>query len=351
MNKKPVTRKASDAEVYETLSDATIFADLFNGAVFGGEQILNAGMLSPCNEKKQQIVRGRKKHSVILKRIRDNQKIAQFPDGQLAVILASENQRLVHYAMPVRNMMYDCMDYADQIKNYVKKHRDKKDLKAGAEFLSGLKKDEKLMPVLTIVFYYGEEAWDGPGCLHDMIDFPEKLLPLKEYFPNYKLNLVSSATVDYHNFKTGLCEVFELLSVADSKERMKEFLAQHEEHYGHLDGETCDLITKFLDIPVLEKKRSELTAEGEVDMCTAIREMIEEGRQEGRQEGEVYSSIIILRKLYQKNFQLNEIAELLEMPIQMVMKAVELISQAVPISNKEIADRVIKFRETSVKNF
>ena len=32
------------------------------------------------------------------------------------VILGIENQSHVHYAMPVKNMLYDAMEYANQVK-------------------------------------------------------------------------------------------------------------------------------------------------------------------------------------------------------------------------------------------
>lgn len=172
--------------------------------MFDGEQILKADMLSIHNEKKQQRMKNQKRKPLILMGVRDNQKLAAFPGTQFAVILSSENQRKVHYAMPVRNMLYDGMDYKHQIDNYTHKHRENKDWGGPAEFLSGLNKDEKLIPVLTIVLYYGDDPWNGPKCLHDMITFPPELLPWKDYFPDYKLNLVTCSTVDYRNSKTGL---------------------------------------------------------------------------------------------------------------------------------------------------
>ena len=50
----------------------------------------------------------------------------------------------------------------------------KKDLKESAEFLSGLKKMDLLSPVLNIVFYYGEEDWDGSLDLHGLLGIDGK---------------------------------------------------------------------------------------------------------------------------------------------------------------------------------
>ena len=46
------TLTAMDGRIYEVLSDNEIFADLFNGALFGGNQIIRPNMLAQENEKK-----------------------------------------------------------------------------------------------------------------------------------------------------------------------------------------------------------------------------------------------------------------------------------------------------------
>ena len=192
-------------------------------------------------------VQGRKK--VILKRLRDVQKSAELREGCLAVILAAEGQREIHFAMPVRSMLYDAVDYTGQVEQITKAHMKRKDLKKRPEYLSGLKKEDRLLPVITIVFYYGEDQeWDGPLSLHDMLEIPEELLPLMK-----------------------------------DKERMKAALAKNRGHYSCMDKKSGWILSKFLNIPELKKE----VREGEViDMCTAIEEMIQDGREEGVEQGE-----------------------------------------------------------------
>lgn len=64
--------------------------------------------------------------------------------------------------MPVREMVYDAMNYAGQVKALSDKHRKRKDYGDGAEFLSGLLREDRLAPVVTICFYYGTGKWEGP---------------------------------------------------------------------------------------------------------------------------------------------------------------------------------------------
>lgn len=166
---KGIVLTAMDDEIYEVLSDNEIFADLFNGALFGGNQIIRPDMLEQENEKKVMRVGKEGGRRVILRRIRDVQKLSGLRESCLAVVLAAEGQRNVHYAMPVRCMLYDAMDYTRQVERMVKKRREEGKLEKGAEYLSGMKREDRLLPVITIVFYYGEEqSWDGPLYLHDM---------------------------------------------------------------------------------------------------------------------------------------------------------------------------------------
>lgn len=243
MNETALT--AMDDEIYEVLSDNEIFADLFNGSLFGGNQIIRPDMLAQENEKK--ILRAGKEggRRIILRRIRDVQKLSLLGEGCLAVILAAEGQRTVHYAMPVRCMLYDGIDYTGQVERITKKRKED---------------------------------------LHDMLDIPPELEPWTECIQDYRINLVCSQTVNSFHFKTGLREVFELLPLLKDKEGMKNFLAVKKEEFMHLDAKKGWLVSRFLNVPPLKELKE--NEKGEVDMCTAIEEMMEEREELGIERGE-----------------------------------------------------------------
>lgn len=57
------------------------------------------------------------------------------------------------------------------------------------EFLSGFRKDDRLLPVVTVVIYFGAEEWDGPLSLHEMYsDCSEEIL---RYIMDYRVNLIT----------------------------------------------------------------------------------------------------------------------------------------------------------------
>lgn len=249
---------AYDAEIYEALQEPKIFADLFNGSLFDGQQLIREDMLEEENEKG--LVKAQDNHGnpAIIYRVRDNSKKGYFLENRLKVILAVENQRSVHYGMPVRNMMYDAIAYT---------------------------KEDRLSPLLTLVFYYGEDQdWDGPTSLHEMLQIPKDLESWKKYIPDYKINLVTSRTVKKENFHTSLREVFELLEVFSNREELEMLLREKEDHYKNLDGETSWLVEKFLDIPILKENQEKYRDErGKVNMCTAIRDMVKNGEKRGEE--------------------------------------------------------------------
>ena len=52
-----------------------------------------------------------------------------------------------------------------------------------------MKRTDKFIPIITIVIYYGEKAWDGEVSLQGMLDIPEDM---KAFINDYKMNLVEA---------------------------------------------------------------------------------------------------------------------------------------------------------------
>lgn len=139
-------------------------------------------------------------------------------DGKITVILVGvENQSEIHYAMPVKNLVYDALNYGSQVKEAARMHRENKDTKNSAEFLSGFKKTDKLTPIVTITIYWGTDDWDGPTTLFEMFDknVDQRLL---RYIPNYEIALISPNTVkDFSKFKSDLGLLLEVIKSSTDK--------------------------------------------------------------------------------------------------------------------------------------
>lgn len=161
------------------------------------------------------------------------------------------------------------------------------------EFLSGLRKGDKLIPIITAVVYLGEAPWDGPRCLHDMLDF--KSDALKNFVPDYKLNLISPADMkdeEFAKFHTDLGFAMEVIKHQSS---------DADEVIGRTNHRKIDRDTAlFLNSAVkLNLEYEEET--GGVDMCLAMEKkekrdrilgVIDYMRDEGKSENDIIVRIM-----------------------------------------------------------
>ena len=106
-----------DTKAKEFLSDNERFADLFNYYLFDGKQVIKAADLCERDTTKVLSIFGTDKKEVPKQKWRDLFKsvIIKTTEYGIFVLLGVENQSEIHYAMPVRNMIYDAMEYSSQI--------------------------------------------------------------------------------------------------------------------------------------------------------------------------------------------------------------------------------------------
>lgn len=95
------------------MEDESVFADAFNFFIYSGEQVLKPEALQELNTTELTTFIKNKDTSKSLnmteQKYRDVLKSAVFRycDDTVYAVLGVENQSEVHYAMPVRNMIYD----------------------------------------------------------------------------------------------------------------------------------------------------------------------------------------------------------------------------------------------------
>ena len=210
---------AQDAIGKRYLSDNAIFADAFNFLLYDGEPVIRPEELREADTTEIALPYGNNVR-LTLQKIRDLKRIwAAKQDRQAVyVLLCDELQGKVHYAMPVKDMLYDAIDYSKQVEDARRSYQKKDDsgefsfengdlrIKlTSEEFLSGFRKTDKLMPVITATVYFGADDWDGPLSLHEMMNVKdERLLSV---IPNYRVNLIAPARIkdtDFEKFNTDL---------------------------------------------------------------------------------------------------------------------------------------------------
>ena len=270
---------AKDAKAREFLSNNERFADLFNFYLFKGKQVIKPSDLQEKDTATVLSLYGIDKKEVQKQRWRDLLKsaIVKETDGVVYVLLGAENQSDIHYAMPVKNMIYDGMNYGSQVTEAARIHRDKKEFDSSAEFLSGFRKEDKLIPVITLTVYWGSDEWDAPRCLHDM--FPKMDRRILKYVDNYHLHLiVPNEMKDFHKFRTSLREVFEVINASEDRRKMQSVIESNP-NFKCLENEAVSAINVFtgINIPINGKEQN-------TDMCKAWKDQWTKGCEEGRKE-------------------------------------------------------------------
>ena len=182
------------------------FADLFNTVLFEGNPILKPNDLREVDTDVSSII-NYNGHADTVQRILDIVRKTAY--GIDFIIWSLENQEKIHYAMPLRHMVADSLIYLKEYNEVVAKNRSEKNLSTSDEFLSGLTKEDRLHPVISLCIYYGKEDWDGPFTLVDMLVMPEYLRPLVS---DYKMNLIQVRKSEHFCFENqDVSNLFELI--------------------------------------------------------------------------------------------------------------------------------------------
>lgn len=256
--------------------------------------------------------------------------IMQWKNHATLVLLANESQDKVHYAMPQKVMIYDGMDYEEQIRNQWK-HRMEHQKQArrigapiehltAAEYLSRFRKKDRLIPIISLVFYYGSTPWDGPRDLYDMFQFggnEEDKAILKKYLPNYKINLIDAERINNHEIKCfteDLQVILTMLKYRHTKNELNGYINDHKQYFQNVDYETSQAIKVFLNMKSIPSETSE--RKETINMCEALQEMYDDALKDGSEKHLIEQVI----KKYEKDNSIDEIADMLEENIKTIQQ-------------------------------
>ena len=264
-----------DARTYEYMSNNSRFADIFNYYLYDGNKVIKPENLHELDTRELAMPYGEEKVADTIQRYRDILKYmsAKTDDKAAYLLLGIENQADNHYAMPVKNMLYDAAQYARQVTVTARSHRrisrkeEAEKLKNG-EYLSGFYRDDKLLPVITLVIFWSPDEWDAPTSLHEMLAVEDE--SILRFISDYKINLVTPYRMqdeDFDKLGTTLSEALKYIKHSKDKVSLQKIL-ENDKVYQSIDRETAELIKDVVG--------SEMDYEGEgevVNMCLAEQEM------------------------------------------------------------------------------
>ena len=294
----------------ELYKDDLVFADTINVLFFDGEQRIHAQDLSPLDTTEEHTIfddefisvteidentdkSQSKAEAYSNQKYRDAIRLLQTQNGSLEVriIVGAELQSHIHYAMPIRNFEYDALNLSRQLSARQKYNRENHLLKTQNEFLSGIKKGETFTPVLTIVVYFGKDAWDAPETLHEMLNLDGIPLTMRKYVPNYHTALLQPSDVSpaqLTRMKSPLRHILGVIKASSNWQDMNDYVEQNQKDLSHMDSLTAGIISEAcnMSIPKQEFEKED------VNMCNALVEMKAIARSEGEVEGELKGKVL-----------------------------------------------------------
>ncbi|UMY99326.1 Rpn family recombination-promoting nuclease/putative transposase [Roseburia rectibacter] len=342
----------ADIVTKEYMRENTVFADAFNYLIYNGKKVIDPAKLTEIdsteialpfgNAEKVKAEKKRKEQEAewssvknesvrkkntsrvgvkmdAVQKYRDVFKSVVIKQDEKTsyVLLGIENQTDVHYAMPVRNAIYDALQYGRQVADIAADHRrNKKDFpgKSNGEYLSGFFKEDHIRPVITLVIHFGAEEWDGPLSLHEMMATRD--MEILSFVENYRIHLIDPAKLteeELNKFSTSLKEVMGYIKYSKDKEKLMKFLRK--DTHKTIEMNAARVIKTITNTPIEVSEEME-----EIEMCKAIEDLILEGEAKGEAKGMIeiclemnFSKEDILRKLQDKlNISMQQASEYFE---------------------------------------
>lgn len=324
----------ADTITKDYISDAVIFSDIFNYFIYDGRQVIKPEQLLECDSVEIALPYGADKTAVPVQKYRDAQKLcAVKTDGEVEYVLyGAESQAKIHYAMPVRNNLYDALEYAGQVEAVSRAHKremeqEKKgnELKeknsskvteavkkkpSSGEFLSGFWKEDRLIPSVTVTIYFGPEMWDGPMSLFDMME--QRKPEILACMDNYHMRLIAPAQMsdsEIMKFQSSLREVMLFIKYSKDKNNLSRVLEQDGSRFRNLERRAVDVIEVMTNVGMKYEESGEV-----IDVCQAIQDIRKEEHNLGKMEQAQESA----RNFYAMGLEIEKIAEGLGQTIEMV---------------------------------
>ena len=151
-------------------------------------------------------------------------------------------------------------------------------------FLSGFRKDDRLIPVFTLTIHFGPEPWDGPLSLYDMMEVKDP--EIMEYLQDYRIHLIEPAGLtreELEKFQSSFREVMGCIKYSEDEKALEEFMKDNPRM--NMDIRAARVIGTMTGTEIGYEEEKE----GKINMCKAIEDMMrhseEKGHAAGKEEG------------------------------------------------------------------
>ena len=281
--------KEKDLKEKQLLGYNDVFADVINGTIFEGKEVVKSEEL----EETATVTQFKDDEGIYHEQIRDVAKLWK-KNGVIFSFVGIENQTEPDKDMILRICSYDGVTYKSQVGN------------------------ERIYPVFTIVIYWGKREWKVPTRLKERLTCPPEL---EAEISDHKFKLIDMARLsnkEIENYKSDFSFIAGVLA-KDEKYEPRQDEIKHPEAVLDLLGVVTD-DKRFI---VAKEEVKKIKAErGIVDMCGFLDKFenkgIEKGIEKGRAEGEEIATFRIARKFKESS-----------VPLEIIIKATGLSKEQV----------------------
>ena len=287
-----------DTITKEYAGNPVVFADAFNQLLYHGNQKIDPARLTELDTTEIVIPYGASGAGVPEQKYRDVMKLLYaMTDGKTAYcVVGIENQAEIHYALPVKNGVYDFLQLSHQVSEAANAHRQAvkesklecpdslQEKPTDSEFLSGFWKTDRLIPVITLVIYFGSDSWDAPLSLKEMYSDVDDAIPA--HAPDYHVNLIAPKEMsddEINEFHSNLREVMLYIKYSKDKETLDRVVRENLK-FQSIERQAAEVINV-----VTGSKLKYPDGKGDVNMCLAIQQM--------REESEIKGAVLMCKNL------------------------------------------------------
>ena len=307
----------TDTATKAYMRKSNIFADAFNYLIYEGKAVVDPNRLKEVDATEIALPFGEMDEDAeqsddAVQKYRDILKstVIMQEDEVAYILLGIENQTDIHYAMPVRNMIYDALQYGKQITDVAARHRMNTKTKRGyskGEYLSGFYKDDVLKPVITLVVHFGADEWDAPLSLHEMMRVKDN--KLLSFVQDYQIHLIDPAKLteaDLKKFSSSLREVIEYIKYSKDKDKLARILKGNSRMV--IEREAALVIKTVTNTPIDIPEGTEA-----IDMCKAVESLLNESEAKGIEIGELR---MLVKLVQEGDLSLERAATKAKMPVE-----------------------------------
>ena len=293
-----------------------VFADIVNGLLCKGEQVIQ-----PCDLGISQPISQYKADGRVHEMERDVSKYWKRGNVRIA-LYGLENQTRVENHMPFRIIGYDGSAYRAQL----------------------LEKKEMIVPVVTLVLYFGTETrWNKPKNIKSLIEIPKWL---DSYVEDYRINVFEIAWLSEEELDRFHSDFRIIARFFVEKRKNPDYIPNDPMEIEHVDEflKLMAVLTgdnRYVDIVKLDGKEI-------VNMCDVATRLenlgIQKGLAAGLAEGDMKRLIRQTCKKMQKSLSAEEIAEdLAEDNVVLIQKIMDAAKASAPEYDIDaIYEKVIK---------